>query len=100
MTNLYQPLDLTVNGYESAFVKRMFTEWLATQILEALESGKASEDIDITLNLSTLKPLEAIWIIELYDEMTSESGKNVILKRWEKSGTTDGIKMGSSRLPF
>ena len=60
MTNLYHLLDLTVNGYESAFVKRMFTEWLATQILEALESGKAPEDIDVRLNLSTLKPLEAI----------------------------------------
>lgn len=60
MTNLYQLLDLTVNGYESAFVKRMFTEWLATQILEALKSGKAPEDIDVRLNLSTLKPLEAI----------------------------------------
>ena len=31
--------------------------------------------------------------------MTSELGKNVILKGWEKSGITDGIKMESSKLP-
>ena len=31
--------------------------------------------------------------------MTSEPGKNVILKGWEKSGITHGIKMGSSKLP-
>ena len=99
MTNIYQPLDLTVNGYAKAFMKKKFTEWFATQISEALESGKAPEDIDITLNLSTLKPLQAKWIIELYDEMTSDSGKNVILKGWEKSGITAGITMGSSNLP-
>ena len=31
--------------------------------------------------------------------MKSESGKNVILKEWEKSGITDWIKMGRSKLP-
>lgn len=76
----------------------MFTKCFATQISEALECGKAQEDIDITLNLSTLKVLKTKRIIELYDKMTSESGKNVIFKGWEKSGITDGIKMESSKL--
>ena len=89
MTSHYQPLDLTVNGYAKAFMKRMFTEWFATQISEALESGKSPEDFDNTLNLSTLKPLQAKWIVKFYDEMISESSKNVILKEWEKSGITD-----------
>ena len=89
MTIHYQPLDLTVNGYAKAFMKRMFTEWFATRISEALESGKSSEDIDNTLNLSTLKLLQAKWIVKFYDEMISESSKNVILKEWEKSGITD-----------
>ena len=31
--------------------------------------------------------------------MTSDSGKSVILKGWEKSGIIDGIKMGSSKFP-
>ena len=98
MTNLSQPLDLTVNGYAKAFMKRMFTEWFATQISEALESGKFPEDIDIKLNLSTLNSLQAKCIIELYDKSTSELGKNVILKGWEKLRITDGIKMRSSKL--
>ena len=95
MTNHYQPLKLTANGYAKAFMKRMFTKRFVTQISEALESGDAPEDIDITLNLPTLKPLQAKWIIELYDE----SGEKVILKGCEKSGTTDGMKMGSPGLP-
>ena len=77
-------------------MKRVFTKWFATQILEALESSKAPIDVDITLNISTLKPLQAKWIVELYDEMTLESGKNMILKGCEKLGITDGIKMGNS----
>ena len=27
MTNLFQPLDLTVNSVAKAFMKRRFTEW-------------------------------------------------------------------------
>ena len=45
-------------------MKRMFTEWFATPISEAFQKGKASEDVYITLNLSTLKPLQAKWIIK------------------------------------
>ena len=98
MANLYQSSDLTVNGYAKAFMKRMFTEWFATKISEALKKGKAAEDIDSTLNLSTLPPLQAKGIIELYDKMTLDLGKNVIVKEYEKSGITNRIKMGSSKL--
>lgn len=71
ITSLYQPLDLTVNGYAKAFRKRKFTLWFATQISEALESGKAPENIDNKLNIFTLKPLLAKWIIELYNKIKS-----------------------------
>ena len=66
MTNLYQPLDLIVNSYAKSFMKRMFAKWFATKICEALESGKAPpEEIDVKINLSVLKPLQAGWIIKL-----------------------------------
>ena len=45
-----------------------------------------------------MKPLQAKWIIKLYDEMVG-SGKNVILKGWKKSEITDGIKIRSSKIP-
>ena len=84
-TNLLQPLDLTVNGHANSFMKRMFTEWSASKISEALESGKAPEEIDVKMSLSILRPQQAGWIIKLYDQMTSLHGKNVILslrKSW------------------
>ena len=54
MTNLYQPLDLTMNGYAKSFMKRMLTEWFASKVCEALESGKVPEEIDVKMNLSFL----------------------------------------------
>ena len=88
MISLYQPVDLTVYSNAKAFTKRIFTEWFATQISEAFKKGKASENVYITLNLSTLKPLQAKCIIKPYNKMTSEPGKNVTLKGWEKLGLT------------
>ena len=58
MTNLYQPLHLTVNGYAKSLLKRMFTEWFASKICGVLESSKALERIDVKMNLPILKPLQ------------------------------------------
>ena len=98
MTNLFQPLDLTVNSYAKSYLKKLFTEWLAKQITDGVNSGKNPGSIEVPLQLSILKPLQAKWIIKLYDEMTSSSGKEVILKGWGKAGITDGIKMGRSKI--
>ena len=49
MTNLFQPLDLTVNSAAKAFIKRYFTEWYSQEIWKELESGKELNDIDISL---------------------------------------------------
>ena len=49
-------------------MNRMFTGWFATLISEAVKSRKVPEDIDNTLKLSALEPLQAKWIMELYAE--------------------------------
>ena len=60
MTNLFQPLDLTVNGATKAFLERKYTEWYSKKISKALVDGIALDDIEIELKLSVLKPLQAI----------------------------------------
>ena len=79
-------------------MKRHFTEWYAKQISDGINAGKDPVDIEVPVQLSVLKPLHAKWIIKLFNEMTSEAGKSVILNGWEKSGITDGIKLGKSKL--
>ena len=51
MTNLFQPLDLTVNGAAKDFLKRKYTEWYTGEISKALADGRALDDIEIRLKL-------------------------------------------------
>ena len=55
MTNLFQPLDLIVNGAAKDFLKRKYTEWYIGEISKALADGRALDDIEIRLKLLDLK---------------------------------------------
>ena len=46
MTNLFQPLDLTVNGAAKSFLKRKYTQGYSGEI-SALTDDKALDDIEI-----------------------------------------------------
>ena len=98
MTNLFQPLDLTVNGSAKAFMKKKFTEWYSSSIATQLDEGKAVEDIDVELKLTILKPLHAEWIKELYDYMTSEEGRGIISNGWKAAFITEAILKGKKGL--
>ena len=76
MTHLFQPLDL--NGYAKKYCKKKFNEWYTDQIFQQLDDGKSLEEIDVKLQLTTLKPLHALWLTELYNHMTAKEGKEVI----------------------
>ena len=99
MTNLFQPLDLTVNSLAKAFMKEKFAQWFASQIRQGLDSNKDIEDIEIKTPLSVLKPLHAQWLIDLYNELTSSEGRKVVINGWRASGIADAIDMGSKDLP-
>ena len=79
MTQLFQPLDLTVNKHCKSYLKRLFSEWYAQQIENQLSLGKKVAEIKIEFRLTTLKPLYAKWLVEYYNEITSENGSSVII---------------------
>ena len=95
MTQLFQALDLTVNKHCKSYLKQLFSEWYAQQIECQLSLGKKVQEIKICL--TTLKPLHAKWLIEYYNEITSENGSSVIINGWKAAGIYDAIKAGSSR---
>ena len=99
MTHLYQPLDLTVNGYAKKYSKKKFNEWYANQIIQQLDEGKQLYEIEVKLRLTTLKPLHAQWLTDLFNLMTSAEGKKIILKGWESAGITEAIEKGLNNLP-
>ena len=98
MTQLFQPLDLTVNKHCKSYLKQLFSEWYSQQIKGQLSLGKKVEEIKIEFCLKTLKLLHAKWLVEYYNEITSENGSSVIINDWKASGIYDAIKVGSSRL--
>ena len=98
MTNLFQPLDLTVNRSFKAFMKKKFTEWFSKQIADEMDKGIQLEDIDIKLRISILKPLHAKWMVEVFNLMTSQAGREVISNGWKAAGITEAIKKGLSWL--
>ena len=74
MTNIFQPLDLTVNGSFKSLMKSKFTEWYSKEIGKQLEENIPIEDIEIKLKVSVLKPLHASWLMETYNHLTSTAG--------------------------
>ena len=99
MSNYYQPLDLTTNNWAKEFLKTKFSQWYSEQIQDALDSGKAIEDIEVKVPLSVMKPLHGCWLIEMYNELTSARCKKVIKSGWERQGILDAITWGSKNLP-
>ena len=98
MTNLFQPLDLTVNRSFKAMMKRKFTEWYSKRISEELDKGTPLEEIDIKLKLSVLKPLHAKWLVDAFNFFTSPEGKDIISKGWQQAGITNAVAKGINGL--
>ena len=48
---------------------------------------------------STLKPLHASWVCDLYDYLTSSKGEVIIKNGWERAGIIEAIEKGLSELP-
>ena len=99
MTKYYQPLNLTVNGYCKKFLKRKFTQWYSVEVTRQLANKVALEDVQVKLQLTKLKPLQAGWIIEFFNEMTTSKSSEIIGSGWNASGIKDANKLGTENLP-
>lgn len=98
MTHFFQPLDLTVNGEAKRFMKDKFTAWYSNEVKQQIESGGDSTDVNVDLRLTVLKPLHAVWLVDLYNHLTSPVCVRLIAKGWEKAGISDLLD-GQTDLP-
>ena len=65
------------------------------EVKQQIESGGESADIDVDLRLTVLKPLHTVWLVDLYNHLSSLVGVGHIAKGWEKAGISsllDGQK--------
>ena len=82
MTHLFQPLDLTVNGFCKSYLKRKFTQWFAQQFDRQLALFKKVEDIEMKFQLTEIKPIHTNWISKFYNHMSTDEGSKVIINGW------------------
>ena len=68
------------------------------QITKQLDSGKPIDEIEVKLQLTTLKRLHAEWLTDFYNLMTTSEGKDVILSGWKAAEIIQVIEKGSSQL--
>ena len=94
MTDVYQPLDLTVNKWVKNKIMNRFNNWYRIELNSELDSGKSLDEVNIKFQLSKMKPLHAGWLIETYNELSSDEGKQVIISGWRAAGITKAIERG------
>ena len=92
MTHFFQPLDLTVNGSAKNFMKKKFVTWYANEVKKKIDEGVPIESVETDLSLTHIKPTHALWLIELFNFLTSEEGKKTILNGRKKAGVTNILR--------
>ena len=98
VTHFFQPLNLTVNREAKRFIKDKFTTWCSDEVKQQIESGGDCTDINVDLRLTVLKPLHTVWLVDLYNHLSSLVGVGHIAKGWEKAGIS-GLLDGQTDLP-
>ena len=63
--------------------------WYTEQVAKQLNEGKTPADVEVSLNLSEIKPLHAKWIYEMYEYLRGRS--DLILNGFESAGITEVV---------
>ena len=65
LTNKFQPMDITFNKPAKSFIKEKYNTWYTEQVTKQLNEGKDPADVEVSLNLSQVKPRHAKWIFDV-----------------------------------
>ena len=79
-----QPLDVSVNKSDEAFLRQQFQEWYAQEICRQM-NGEEIGPVD--LKLSVMKPLGVQWMIKLFDYL--KLNLDIIQNGFKGVGITD-----------
>ena len=90
LTNKFQSLDITVNKPAKRFIKDKYNMWYPEQVSKQLNEVKAPPDVEVSLNLSEIKPLHAKWIYEMYEYLRGRS--DLVLNGFESAGITEVVE--------
>ena len=71
MTNHFQPLNMTINKVAKTF-KEKLGNWYANEFTQELNGGAEVYSIKVKIQLTVLTPIQARWLISLYDHLNRQ----------------------------
>ena len=90
----FQVLDLAINKWVKGIIMDKFNKWFAETLRKELDAGTSLDEISIKFKLTTMKPLHAKWVVDVFNQLSSFEGKKVILAEWKASGISDALQRG------
>ena len=94
MTADFQVFDLTISKWVKSIMMDKFNKWFAETLRKELDAGKSLDEISIKFKLTTMKPLHAKWVIDVFNLLSSFEGKKVILAASKASGISNALERG------
>ena len=88
-TNLFQPLDISVNKNAKWFIADKYQNWYAEKVLQQLNRRVAAHDVKVDVKLSIMKPLHAKLIIEMYHHL--KCSKQIMISGFRKAHITKAV---------
>ena len=67
MTADFQVLNLTVNKWVKGTMMDKFNKWFAETLRKELDTGKSLDKISTKFKFTTMKPLHAKWVIDVFN---------------------------------
>ena len=87
-TNLFQPLDISVNKSAKCSIADKFQNRYA-EVFQQLNTGVTAHDFKVVVKLSIMKPLHAKWVIEMYHDL--KRSKQIIVSGFTKTYITKAV---------
>ena len=87
-TNMFQPLEISVNKSAKCFITDKYQDWYAEKVLQQLNRGVAAHDVKVDVKLSIMKPIK--WITEMYHYL--KSSKQIVISDFRKAHITEAVR--------
>ena len=88
-TDLFQPIDISVNKPFKNHLRRCFAEWCSQQVSLQLPTGTQVDNVKIDTRMSVLKESGVKWLMSLFHYI--KSYPDIIVNGFVKAGITDPL---------
>ena len=89
VTDLLQPLDVSINKPAKSFLKRKFEEWYAEEIFKQLRKRTGFYFEPVNLSLPVMKELCSKWILEMFEYISANP--QMIVKGFVRAGISKAL---------